>query len=132
MDKFDEMFGIQKDFTKKFFKSKKLSLEGISNNKEELVKWNKEYILALIAEATEVLNEVDWKMHKNMEMPVDARDRLLEESVDVMKFLLGLMIVNGFSCEEIYSKFISKSLKVVKKFDKEQHAEIQKKLYGGN
>ena len=132
MDKFDEMFGIQKDFTKKFFKSKKLSLEGISNNKEELVKWNKEYILALIAEATEVLNEVDWKMHKNMEMPVDARDRLLEESIDVMKFLLGLMIVNGFSCEEIYSKFISKSLKVVKKFDKEQHAEIQKKLYGGN
>jgi phosphoribosyl-ATP pyrophosphohydrolase len=132
VDKFDEMFGIQKDFTKKFFKSKKLSLEGISNNKEELVKWNKEYILALIAEATEVLNEVDWKMHKNMEMPVDARDRLLEESVDVMKFLLGLMIVNGFSCEEIYSKFISKSLKVVKKFDKEQHAEIQKKLYGGN
>ncbi len=112
MDKFDEMFGIQKDFTKKFFKSKKLSLEGISNNKEELVKWNKEYILALIAEATEVLNEVDWKMHKNTEMPVDARDRLLEESVDVMKFLLGLMIVNGFSCEEIYSKFISKSLKV--------------------
>ena len=131
MDKFDEMFSIQKDFTEKFFKSKKLSLEYIANNKEELVKWNKEYILALIAEATEVLNEVDWKMHKNMEMPVDARDRLLEESIDVMKFLLGLMIVNGFSREEIYSKFISKSLDVIKKFDKEQHGDLQKKLYGG-
>lgn len=125
------MFSIQKDFTEKFFKSKKLSLEYIANNKEELVKWNKEYILALIAEATEVLNEVDWKMHKNMEMPVDARDRLLEESIDVMKFLLGLMIVNGFSREEIYSKFISKSLDVIKKFDKEQHGDLQKKLYGG-
>ena len=131
MDKFDEMFSIQKDFTEKFFKSKKLSLEYIASNKEELVKWNKEYILALIAEATEVLNEVDWKMHKNMEMPVDARDRLLEESIDVMKFLLGLMIVNGFSREEIYSKFISKSLDVIKKFDKEQHGDLQKKLYGG-
>jgi dimeric dUTPase (all-alpha-NTP-PPase superfamily) len=131
VDKFDEMFSIQKDFTEKFFKSKKLSLEYIANNKEELVKWNKEYILALIAEATEVLNEVDWKMHKNMEMPVDARDRLLEESIDVMKFLLGLMIVNGFSREEIYSKFISKSLDVIKKFDKEQHGDLQKKLYGG-
>ena len=130
MDKFTEMFAIQKDFTEKFFKSKKLSLKDIANDKEELVKWNKEYILALIAEATEVLNEVDWKMHKNMEMPADARDRLLEESIDVMKFLLGLMIVNGFSCNEIYSKFISKSLAVVKKFDKEQQAKIQKELYG--
>ena len=61
-------------------------------------------------------------------MPIDARDRLLEESIDVMKFLLGLMIVNGFSCNEIYSKFISKSLDVVKKFDKEQHTVANAKL----
>lgn len=130
MDKLEEIYLIQKDFTKKFFESKGLDINDLTEDKEELVRWNKEYILALIAEATEVLNEVDWKMHKNMEMPIDARDRLLEESIDVMKFLLGLMIVNGFSCDEIYSKFISKSLDVVKKFDKEQHAEIQKQLYG--
>jgi len=130
VDKLEEIYLIQKDFTKKFFESKGLDINDLTEDKEELVRWNKEYILALIAEATEVLNEVDWKMHKNMEMPIDARDRLLEESIDVMKFLLGLMIVNGFSCDEIYSKFISKSLDVVKKFDKEQHAEIQKQLYG--
>ena len=130
MDKLDEIYLIQKDFTEKFFESKGLVINDLADDKEELVKWNKEYILALIAEATEVLNEVDWKMHKNMEMPADARDRLLEESIDVMKFLLGLMIVNGFSCNEIYSKFISKSLAVVKKFDKEQQAKIQKELYG--
>ena len=128
MDKLEEIYLIQKDFTKKFFKSKGLDIHDLTEDKEELVKWNKEYILALIAEATEVLNEVDWKMHKNMEMPIDARDRLLEESIDVMKFLLGLMIVNGFSCNEIYSKFISKSLDVVKKFDKEQHTVANAKL----
>ena len=127
-DRLKEIYEIQKDFTKKFFESKGLAIEDLTNDKEELVKWNKEYILALIAEATEVLNEVDWEMHKNMEMPVDARDRLLEESIDVMKFLLGLMIVNGFTCDEIYLKFISKSLDVIKKFDKEQHAELQKQL----
>ena len=130
MDKLDEIYLIQKDFTEKFFESKGLVINDLADDKEELVKWNKEYILALIAEATEVLNEVDWKMHKNMEMPADARDRLLEESIDVMKFLLGLMIVNGFSCNEIYSKFISKSLAVVKKFDKEQQEKMQKELYG--
>ncbi len=119
MDKLEEIYLIQKDFTEKFFNSKGLDINDLAEDKEELVKWNKEYILALIAEATEVLNEVDWKMHKNMEMPIDARDRLLEESIDVMKFLLGLMIVNGFTCDDIYQKFISKSLAVVKKFEKE-------------
>jgi phosphoribosyl-ATP pyrophosphohydrolase len=119
VDKLEEIYLIQKDFTEKFFNSKGLDINDLAEDKEELVKWNKEYILALIAEATEVLNEVDWKMHKNMEMPIDARDRLLEESIDVMKFLLGLMIVNGFTCDDIYQKFISKSLAVVKKFEKE-------------
>jgi phosphoribosyl-ATP pyrophosphohydrolase len=119
VDKLEEIYLIQKDFTEKFFNSKGLDINDLAEDKEELVKWNKEYILALIAEATEVLNEVDWKMHKNMEMPIDARDRLLEESIDVMKFLLGLMIVNGFTCDDIYQKFISKSLAVVKKFENE-------------
>ena len=84
-----------------------------------LVKWNKEYILALIAEATEVLNEVDWKMHKKMNLPTDARDRLLEESIDVMKFLLGLMIVNGFTVDDVYDMFKIKSKKVAKKLSQE-------------
>jgi len=118
-DRLKELYEIQRQFTEKFFKSKGLSIYSIAHNKEELVKWNKEYILALIVEATEVLNEVDWKMHKKMDLATDARDRLLEESVDVLKFLLGLMIFNGFTCEDIYQKFKSKSLAVVEKFENE-------------
>jgi len=115
VDKLEEIYELQKTFTERFFKEKQnLTLEDVRNNKNSLVKWNKEYILALIAEATEVLNEVDWKMHKKMDLPTDARERLLEESIDVMKFLLGLMIVNGFSLDDIYSMFKSKS-KVVEK-----------------
>jgi len=115
VDRLEEIYELQKKFTERFFKEKQnLTLSEVRNSKEDLVKWNKEYILALIAEATEVLNEVDWKMHKKMDLPTDARHRLLEESIDVMKFLLGLMIVNGFSLEDIYSMFKSKS-KVVEK-----------------
>tara|TARA_B100000131_G_scaffold318338_1_gene362029 strand:- start:129 stop:479 length:351 start_codon:yes stop_codon:yes gene_type:complete len=114
LDKLEEIYELQKKFTLKFFDTKDLTLEQIQDDKELLVKWNKEYILALIAEATEVLNEVDWKMHKKMDLPTDARERLLEESIDVMKFLLGLMIVNGFSLEDIYNMFIDKS-KIVEK-----------------
>ena len=102
VDKLEEIYELQKSFTERFFKEKQnLTLEDVRNDKNRLVKWNKEYILALIAEATEVLNEVDWKMHKQMDLPTDARERLLEESIDVMKFLLGLMIVNGFSLDDI-------------------------------
>ena len=119
MDKLEEIYLIQKDFTKKFFNSQGLDINDLAEDKEELVKWNKEYILALIVEATEVLNEVDWKMHKKMDLATDARDRLLEESVDVLKFLLGLMIFNGFTCDDIYKKFKSKSLEVVEKFENE-------------
>ena len=116
MDKFEEIYELQKKFTERFFKEKQnLTLEQVRTSKEDLVKWNKEYILALIAEATEVLNEVDWKMHKEMDLPTDARLRLLEESIDVMKFLLGLMIVNGFSLDDIYDMFIAKSKVVEKK-----------------
>tara|TARA_B100000902_G_C26949619_1_gene735136 strand:- start:110 stop:472 length:363 start_codon:yes stop_codon:yes gene_type:complete len=113
MDKLEEIYKIQEAFTEKFFKEKQdLTLKQVRNNKHMLVKWNKEYILALIAESTEVLNEVDWKMHKKMNLPTDARDRLLEESIDVMKFLLGLMIVNGFTVDEVYNMFKNKSKKV--------------------
>lgn len=116
VDKLEEIYELQKSFTERFFKEKQnLTLEDVRNDKNRLVKWNKEYILALIAEATEVLNEVDWKMHKQMNLPNDARERLLEESIDVMKFLLGLMIVNGFSLDDIYSMFKSKSQVVEKR-----------------
>ena len=110
MDRLEEIYRIQEAFTERFFKEKQdLTLKQVRNNKHMLVKWNKEYILALIAEATEVLNEVDWKMHKKMDLPNDARDRLLEESIDVMKFLLGLMIVNGFTYDEVYNMIKVKS-----------------------
>ena len=119
IDRFAEMYDLQMIFTEMFFKSKGLNVGNVRNDKEELVKWNKEYILALIAEATEVLNEVDWKMHKKMDLPTDARDRLLEESVDVMKFLFGLMFINGFTADEVHKKFLDKSTEVVNKFKQE-------------
>ena len=115
VDKLEEIYELQKSFTERFFKEKQnLTLEEVRSDKNSLVKWNKAYILAVIAEATEVLNEVDWKMHKQMDLPNDARERLLEESIDVLKFLLGLMIVNGFSMDDIYNMFKTKS-KVVEK-----------------
>ena len=103
MDKLEEIYEIQYKFTKSFFEKKGLTLEDVMNNKELKIKWNKEYILALSKEVYEVLDEIDWKSHTT-KITEDVNDNILEECVDVMKYLLGLMQLNGFSIDDIYAK----------------------------
>ena len=119
MDKLAEIFNIQESFTEKFFKKQGLSVSEVRNNKELKIKWNKEYVLALSKEVYEVLDEIDWKMHtsKNTE---DVNDNVLEECVDVLKYLFGIIQLNGFNVDELYEKFIDKSNVVEAKFHQEE------------
>ena len=119
MDRLKEIYEIQDKFTKKFFEKKGLTLDDIKNDKELKIKWNKEYILALSKEVYEVLDEIDWKSHTT-KITEDVDDNILEECVDVMKYLLGLMQLNGFSIDDIYSKFKDKSNVVEAKFTQEE------------
>lgn len=114
-DKLETIYEIQKQFTDKFFKSKNLILEEIKDNNDLKIKWNKEYILAIIKETTELLDEINWKMHHQKDSS-DIRDNFLEESIDALKYLLGLLIINGFSIDEIYNKFLDKSFVVEARF----------------
>ena len=118
MDRLKEIFEIQKSFTKKFFEKQGLSVNDILKDKELKVKWNKEYVLALSKEVYEVLDEIDWKMHtsKNTE---EVNDNVLEECVDVLKYLFGIIQLNGFSVEDLHQKFIDKSKVVEAKFNQE-------------
>ena len=119
MDKLKEIFKIQKKFTEHYFRQKfDLSLDEIKNSKELKIKWNKEYILSLIVEATEILNEIDWKMHRTKHVDSDD-EKILEESIDMLKYLLGLFIINGFTVDDVYGMFMKKSEIVEKRFKKE-------------
>ena len=123
MDKLKEIFKIQKKFTEHFFRQKfDLSLDEIRDSKELKIKWNKEYILSLIVEATEILNEIDWKMHRTKHVDSDD-EKILEESIDMLKYLLGLFIINGFTVDDIYNMFMKKSEIVEKRFEKESKSE---------
>lgn len=119
MDKLKEIFEIQKEFTEKFFEKQGLSIKDILNNKQLRVKWNKEYVLALSKEVYEVLDEIDWKMHtsKNTE---EINDNVLEECVDVLKYLFGIIQLNGFNVNDLHQKFIDKSKVVEAKFNQEE------------
>tara|TARA_R110000744_G_scaffold3594_2_gene13548 strand:+ start:10566 stop:11498 length:933 start_codon:yes stop_codon:yes gene_type:complete len=119
-DKLKEIFELQKGFTEKFFQSKHgLTIEDIISDKELKIKWNKEYILALSKEVYEVLDEIDWKMHTTKKTE-DVNDNVLEECVDVLKYLFGIIQLNGFSVDELYEKFIDKSNVVEAKFKQEK------------
>lgn len=60
----------------------------------------KESMLALIVEATEVLNEINWKPWKPRTQPID-RDRLLIELIDVLQFWGNAVNAAGFTEEEV-------------------------------
>jgi hypothetical protein len=110
MDKFENIYKIQKQFTEKFFQVKH-NIDDIPKTLQDpkaSVRWNKEYILAIIKEASELLDELNWKMHVNKDEE-DIKDNFLEEGIDVLKYLLGILIINGFTSQEIYQKFLDKS-----------------------
>ena len=124
MDRLKEVFKIQKDFTNKFFEKQGLSLNEVMKDKELKIKWNKEYVLALSKEVYEVLDEIDWKMHTSKDSE-DINDNVLEECVDVLKYLFGIIQLNGFDVDDLYEKFIDKSKVVEAKFNQE---EVMKKI----
>jgi hypothetical protein len=124
MDKLKQIFEIQEKFTKKFFAKQGLTIDDVRNDKELKVKWNKEYVLALSKEVYEVLDEIDWKMHTSKKSE-DVNDNVLEECVDVLKYLFGIIQLNGFSVEDLHQKFIDKSKVVEAKFNQE---EVMKKI----
>jgi uncharacterized HAD superfamily protein len=121
-DKFLKIYNTQKEFTDSFLKYRKTSIDDLRNNRELLLQYNKEYVLATIKEASDILDKLDWKMHIHSD-EVSVRDNILEECIDVIKYTLGIAIINGFSSKEIYEKFINKSKVVKAKFEQEKKLE---------
>src|ERR1039457_5958915 len=103
----EQMFETQVEFCTKIFKEK-YSLDFLNLSKEDKLKWSKEYVLSIMVEAGELLNELKWKTHR-FEKKEDNRDNLLEEAIDCAKFLFNIIIVNGYNFENFKDKFFEKS-----------------------
>ena len=104
-DRLKEIHDIQKKFTEEF-------LSHQSNISEIYI----DYILALTKKTSSILDHHDWKMHVK-EHPDSIRDNLLESLVDIVKYAMGLSIINGFDVDEFYEKFLDKSIVVQNKFN---------------
>jgi len=110
-DRLARMWEIQRKFNDNFWR-KKLTLK----EKEEKTK---EFILYLQSEAIEFLNETNFKSHRRSDKIV-RRDRLLEEFIDLQKYLICLAQIWDITPEENFKEFERKSLVVSQRFHQEK------------
>jgi hypothetical protein len=68
----------------------------------------------LLPELTEVLNEINYKQHK--ERKKINKEFLIEELIDVFKYYLNILLMWGIEPDIFLEKFIEKSNKVNKQF----------------
>lgn len=112
-DRLDIIFEIQREFNREFLtKIKGCNLDTLTvEQKEELIK---DYILHLVKEATELLDNFKWKMHHAGEKSNShlSSDNQLEEIVDIAKYLIGICNLLGFDSEDLSNRFIEKSVLV--------------------
>ncbi len=109
-----ELWEIQKDFNDRFFETK-----GGWPKEDQLTAASKDFAIHLIKEATEVLDELSFKMHRSGKGAID-RSNVIEELVDCQKFLWGWMQVWGVDYDEFVEEFKRKSMVVEQRFTQEQ------------
>jgi len=117
---FEEAFEIQRNFTKKLF-AEKYNIDIDNFTEEEKLKWSKEYILSASKELYEMLDELPkWKTHRFVSAENNL-DNFAEEGIDAFKFLLNLFIVNGFTADDFWTKFLEKSVVVDIRYEQEKN-----------
>lgn len=110
----NELWQLQLDFTNKFWATK----GGLPQGEAALTAATKDYAIHLIKEVTEVLDEISFRMHRPNKEFID-RHNIMEELIDVNKFLFGLMQIWGFSYEEYEEEFKRKSMVVEQRFSQD-------------
>lgn len=85
---------------------------------EERVVEIKEYGYGVIREMCEVIDTFQWKRHRGP-TAVGSREEMLEEFIDVQKYLWGAMQVQGITYEEFLDMFEKKTAVVEDRFEHE-------------
>jgi uncharacterized HAD superfamily protein len=100
---------IQEVFNRHFFNNECTDLE----TKQNLTK---EYVVHLMAEVTEILNTVNWKMHQDKKSNDVIKSQMMSELSDVFKYTVGLAQIWGYSSDDILQGLIRKSKMVELKY----------------
>lgn len=123
MDKLERIFDLQRNFERDFLKFNGIDLDNISS--EDKQKMTKEWILCLIKESTEILDEINWKQHLLSKKDV-IEDNLIEEMIDALKYWMAICTIWGIDANKVFSEFERKSIVVSQKFEQEKLLKIAK------
>jgi len=111
----DALWGRQLGFTSLLLATIDRPLDQLTE--DDRTRLTKEYVESLHSELVEVLNSTSWKRHRYI--AASPREHLLEELVDVQKFLWGLMQVHRVTPAELSRAFNRKSTVVEQRFAQE-------------
>lgn len=99
----------QKEFNRKLVDMEEVLNQAVATGDfTEFRKWNNFYTLALFREVGEVLDTVDWKIHRKENKPV-IKSNTLEELVDCLKYWMCLCQLHGFTPEDVEYGYYQKS-----------------------
>jgi len=107
MDEIEKLYQEQADFTANILNGFGLDLANIEE--KDKVKWTKEYVLSIVKELTEILDNLDWKPHRKQQNEILSTANILEEFVDVQKFVWGLMALWGIDYDAFSDAYEKKS-----------------------
>lgn len=99
MDRLQELLDRQKELDGFIAERRGLTFE----NRE----WVRKKCVAMIVEASELLNEVDYKWWKEPKKDNDAE--IKEEIIDILHFFLGMCNDAGLTSDEIYDVYMKKN-----------------------
>lgn len=102
------MWKRQKSFNKNFVDFNHMDF----NKSQEMTK---EYALHLISEVTDLLSQVNWKMHHKSNLEVKRSDLVLEV-IDIWKYLLSICLIWDIKPDEFCKAFDEKSGLVEQKY----------------
>ena len=75
------------------------------------------HVLLMIKEVTEILDEINYKLHVRNKKSVN-KEKIIEELVDTFKYLLNLMLIMGIEPFEFERKYAEKHKQIEQKINK--------------
>ena len=114
-----ELWNSQYFFTRDMLRdTRKVELGKIEG--KELTSITEKYILSMHKELSEVLEELDWKEHRKYNQP-QVRSNIIEELIDVQKYIWGLMQIWNVDIDEFINEFEKKTFVVNERWRMEKY-----------
>ena len=97
-DHFSELWNLQKKLGDRVFKERTIE------NDESFLR---NLVVAIFVESAELMNELKYKWWKDNQ-PIE-RNKILDESIDILQFLYQFWISAGFNPDEVINAFKAKN-----------------------